>query len=248
MKKALAQTIFAILVGAIANQPALGELPVKSSSLCDKALSFMPFAAEKRALPWKYRPLCKEVSSFQMQQHVLSLSKKSNHSIDIKSVVIVGKKIGLIPPDYDYVRCNEEGLQDSAYALYDRTLHTFFIRNDVKTPVSIVVHELVHALQDQHFNLTKITESAKTTDQDMAISALIEGDATAVEEIAESSFKDQYIGTGEKLTGDGYQSNCTPPEPLLSIGLFPYEWGSRFTKEFAPYSAVPNRQSIDSLF
>lgn len=43
-----------------------------------------------------------------------------------------------------------------------------------------VVHELVHALQDQHFALGETIEQERSTDEDNAFGALIEGEATFV--------------------------------------------------------------------
>ncbi|MFB6090273.1 MAG: Hvo_1808 family surface protein [Halobellus sp.] len=45
-----------------------------------------------------------------------------------------------------------------------------------------LAHELVHALQDQHYDLTKATYSAETQDGQLATDGLIEGDASYVEQ------------------------------------------------------------------
>jgi len=47
-----------------------------------------------------------------------------------------------------------------------------------KPAKEIVVHELVHALQDQHFDLVALENTPMTTDEDAALQATIEGDAT----------------------------------------------------------------------
>ena len=44
-----------------------------------------------------------------------------------------------------------------------------------------LVHELVHALQDQHYDLTSKQFSAKTQDGELAINGIVEGDARYVE-------------------------------------------------------------------
>jgi hypothetical protein len=44
----------------------------------------------------------------------------------------------------------------------------------------VVVHELVHALQDQHFDLQRFERTDPTTDESTALTALVEGDATLV--------------------------------------------------------------------
>ncbi|WP_267642335.1 Hvo_1808 family surface protein [Haloarchaeobius amylolyticus] len=43
------------------------------------------------------------------------------------------------------------------------------------------VHELVHALQDQHFDIKRVQDQAKTQDQQLAANGLIEGEAEYIE-------------------------------------------------------------------
>jgi uncharacterized iron-regulated protein len=63
------------------------------------------------------------------------------------------------------------------YSLADKTL---FIYDDVKGNYErgVLVHEMVHALQDQHFGLEKLHPTDFDGDADLARAALIEGDAT----------------------------------------------------------------------
>jgi uncharacterized iron-regulated protein len=63
------------------------------------------------------------------------------------------------------------------YNLKDRTLYVF---DDLAGNYQrgVLIHEMVHALQDQHFNLTKLHEKSFDSDAELALAALIEGDAT----------------------------------------------------------------------
>jgi predicted Zn-dependent peptidase len=52
-----------------------------------------------------------------------------------------------------------------------------------------MLHEMFHALQDQHYDLTKVHEQGKTPDADRAITSLIEGEAMlAVQELMDYDF------------------------------------------------------------
>src|SRR5260370_25610178 len=70
----------------------------------------------------------------------------------------------------------DKGVQ-GYYSLKDKTL---FIYDDVKGNYErgVLVHEMVHALQDQHFGLDKLHPTDFDGDADLARAALIEGDAT----------------------------------------------------------------------
>jgi uncharacterized iron-regulated protein len=63
------------------------------------------------------------------------------------------------------------------YSVKDKTL---FVYDDVSGSYErgVLIHEMVHALQNQHFGLDKLHESVEADDAELAKTALIEGDAT----------------------------------------------------------------------
>jgi uncharacterized iron-regulated protein len=63
------------------------------------------------------------------------------------------------------------------YSLKDKTLYVY---DDLKGSYErgVLIHEMVHALQDQHFGLEKLHQSAFGSDSELALAALVEGDAT----------------------------------------------------------------------
>jgi uncharacterized iron-regulated protein len=68
------------------------------------------------------------------------------------------------------------GLQ-GYYSTKDKALTVY---DDIKGNYEkgVLIHEMVHALQDQHFGLDKLHQSAFSSDDELAHAALIEGDAT----------------------------------------------------------------------
>jgi uncharacterized iron-regulated protein len=63
------------------------------------------------------------------------------------------------------------------YSIKDKAL---FIYNDIAGAYErgVLIHEMVHALQDQHFGLAKLHQTDFGSDGERALAALIEGDAT----------------------------------------------------------------------
>ena len=63
------------------------------------------------------------------------------------------------------------------YSTKDKTL---FVYDDVPGSYErgVLIHEMVHALQDQHFGLDKLHQTTFGTDGELALAALVEGDAT----------------------------------------------------------------------
>jgi hypothetical protein len=99
----------------------------------------------------------------------------------------------------------------------------------------IYVHEYMHALQDQHFDLARLDseELLNQPDQSMALLALIEGDATAVMNLYTQSATAQNPFAALGLLIEGVQAgNLFLPEgipPALVRELsFPYEEGLNF--------------------
>jgi hypothetical protein len=107
---------------------------------------------------------------------------------------------------------------------------------------TVAAHELTHALQDQYFNLEAFVDERQFfTDQLLARSALVEGDATAVmldftramvgqgplakEKDVEAAMMQNVIGAS--LSGG--LSNV--PQSLQMILIFPYTSGLRFAHE-----------------
>jgi len=63
---------------------------------------------------------------------------------------------------------------------YDVKEKTLYLYDDVKGNYErgVLIHEMVHALQDQHFGLAKLHQTSFGSDAELALAALIEGDAT----------------------------------------------------------------------
>src|SRR5262245_14221662 len=62
---------------------------------------------------------------------------------------------------------------------YSPTEKTLYVYNDVKGNYArgVLIHEMVHALQDQHFGLGKLHQQTFGSDAELALAALVEGDA-----------------------------------------------------------------------
>lgn len=104
------------------------------------------------------------------------------------------KAFGLIPESLDLVKFFPELLTSQVAGYYDPERHYLaLVRRDGETLAldlledaarkaeeAVLVHELTHALQDQHFHLETFASGRPLDDADVAKVALIEGDATLV--------------------------------------------------------------------
>lgn len=125
------------------------------------------------------------------------------------------------------------------YSTKDKRL---FVYNDIAGNYErgVLIHEMVHALQDQHFGLSKLHQTAFGSDTELARAALIEGDATYT--MIEVLRKDQ-----PKVVGMLY----APLEKAKNLqNTFLYAQGARYVKalkERGGWEAV-NRAYLTSQF
>ncbi len=89
---------------------------------------------------------------------------------------------GFVEKRFDLAEGVIDTLTEQATALYDYKTKTLYL--STWTPEDMqeyaLVHELAHALADQHFDLGKYIDKSKSADGDLARSAVIEGQASWV--------------------------------------------------------------------
>lgn len=113
------------------------------------------------------------------------LEKRMNETIkpdDERAEEITLKMLGLVPADFDLRKSTVDLLTEQAAAFYDYNQKKLFIlegSSGTDEERVALVHELAHALADQHFHLAKyIKEGMRSDDSATARQAVMEGQAT----------------------------------------------------------------------
>ncbi|HSI14398.1 MAG TPA: hypothetical protein VK961_20275 [Chthoniobacter sp.] len=143
--------------------------------------------------------------------------------------------IGLLPPKYALREKYIDLLSEQVAAFYDQHQHKLFMYEDASLENAqnrvVLAHELTHALQDQHFGLSRLPLEQKTNDDRAeAASALVEGDATLVmsefmlKNMSKQMFKDSMVAS---FTQNMKQLE-TAPRYLREMLVFPYLRGQEF--------------------
>lgn len=103
-----------------------------------------------------------------------------------------------------------------------------------RAPRSVIVHEVVHALQDEHFHLTRgpFASHPRDHDAELAATALVEGDATEVQERYVAGLSaGELVGELASALGAAPNGAGTHTPPYLERQLlFPYTAGDAFVK------------------
>ncbi len=145
--------------------------------------------------------------------------------------------LALIGPDVDLIGASSDLDENTVVGYYDFTREVMVIRGknlrDVNVRVT-VAHELVHVLQDQHFDLDALYDSGETSGAAFAIDALVEGDATLIEQdFIRSLSEDEQ---DEYFTGGSNPDDVVVGEPLPEgvpialevLGNVPYVLGPSY--------------------
>src|SRR5262249_25604924 len=73
-----------------------------------------------------------------------------------------------------------KGADKGVQGYYSPKEKVLYVYDDVRGSYQkgVLIHEMVHALQDQHFGLKKLHAPSFDSDRELAMAALVEGDAT----------------------------------------------------------------------
>ena len=153
--------------------------------------------------------------------------------------------LGLVPPDMDLRGTLQDLYLEQIAGFYDPDSTTLFVLDDQPDEAieSLLVHELVHAIQDQSTDLDAITAPGLNNDRRVAAQAAIEGHATLV--MFEFLMREQGRGAldlmnvpdfsarlGPALAAATTQSPALAGAPLVlqESVLFPYRGGVTFVE------------------
>ena len=150
---------------------------------------------------------------------------------------------GLIAPDFRLKEYVFDLLAEQAAGYYDPKQRMFFIADWLPQLVQkpVMAHELVHALQDQHYDLQANFDLVKDqSDLTLARKALIEGDAVAVMlayllgplgmSMDDLPDMQAMLQASTSLMGDQFQVYARAPLILRQQLVFPYVHGLAFIK------------------
>ncbi|MBX7223022.1 MAG: hypothetical protein K1Y36_23955 [Blastocatellia bacterium] len=119
----------------------------------------------------------------ELEKDVISDMNESTTPEEFAAQTKLLVKLGLVPAQYDLRTEMIKILGEQIGGFYRPKTGEFFLtdRTDLDEQKIVIAHELTHALQDQHFNLRRFEKFPKgQSDHELAVHALIEGDATVV--------------------------------------------------------------------
>jgi hypothetical protein len=167
--------------------------------------------------------------------------------LDDFAATMVG--LGIADPGDDPDAEERALVSNGVYGFYDPARGRLYVRGPALNAFArmVLVHELTHAWQDQHFGLDAVYRGIDSTDEARAVTALVEGDATRIEEEWRAS-----RGPAERAAIEAYEaglgSEGEPSRAGRAIGTlrsFPYVAGRAFVGTLAARGGNP---AVDAAF
>jgi hypothetical protein len=122
------------------------------------------------------------INKEQLRRYLEDRIKESIKPADLRAEELTLKMLGLIPQDFDLRQNTVDLLTEQAAAFYDYNKRKLFVLEGSGAGAEermALVHELAHALADQHFPLRKyIREGSQSDDGSTARLAVMEGQAS----------------------------------------------------------------------
>jgi hypothetical protein len=152
---------------------------------------------------------------------------------EIEESQVLWRAMGLIEPDQNLVDLFTEALGAGVVGFYDPETDELVVRGAELTPsVQVTIaHELTHALDDQHFDIDRTEYDDADDEISFGFSALLEGQATVVEEAYLDSLseaeQDEYV---RESMEQGAGNAPDVPDILIQMIVAPYQIGPGFVE------------------
>ena len=216
--------------GETTTTAAPSDKPLVPPEMAGLVAELQAFIEQKRGLKFK-GPV--KVTLLSDKEFKARLNAESSFDkAEIEKAFKVLRALDLVDEDVDLEKAQRALLGATVLGFYDLEEKALFVRGSKATPAvrRTLVHELVHALQDQHFNVHRPDLSKQDDEAEQSFTGLVEGDAVRVEDlyVATMSRRDQEAAEKEQQSMVGDLSDVPPI--LLEALSFPYTVGPPFTQ------------------
>lgn len=159
----------------------------------------------------------------------------------------------LVPSGSAFDRQSGATTAEGVLGFYDNASKQLVVRGSgTATPFARVVlaHELTHALQDQHFSLSRVQRGVTDADREDGVLGLVEGDAVTVQRqyLASLSAADKRAYAAEQARAGGGSSGGAGDAVAKAVDAlvgFPYVYGPDFVAALRRQGGQP---ALDRAF
>jgi hypothetical protein len=174
--------VILVMVGTLPAQVAQVQPPDRSTILTASE-SILKEVSQMRGLPAKNPVKSGFKSRKELETIIIDDLNEENKPEDLVLQSKLLERLGLVPKGYELRAEMIKLLSEQIGGFYEPRTGEFYLVDwlDIDEQKPVMAHELMHAIQDQNFNLRRFEKFPKDqSDQELAIQALIEGEATVV--------------------------------------------------------------------
>ncbi len=201
------------------------------------------------------------ISRDQLKTYLERQIRTSIKPDEIRAEELTLKKFGLVPRDFDLAKATVELMTEQAAAFYDYHQKKLYLLESTagsSLEQTALVHELAHALADQHFRLEKFIRGASQTDDgSLARVSVMEGQATwimteyslrksGLSLVKSPAMAEMMAANGESGSSGSYPVLEGAPLYLRQSLIFPYTQGMRFQQKVVEKLGSP--AAFDEVF
>ena len=157
-----------------------GESRKGSGPYADEVSRAVPKIEKSVGLTFKKPPVLEVKSRDEMAAYIKSKLAEELEGERIKSIERVYKRFGLLTESFNLMETMTNLLSEQVIGLYDPKTKVLYVVSGAEGDQAYltIAHELVHALQDQYFNLDSLMQARDDNDRATAGQSAIEGQAT----------------------------------------------------------------------
>jgi hypothetical protein len=187
------------------------------------------FVSRERGLPFKapVKTALLDDEAFEARL----LADEDEDLQELEDITRVLKALHLLDGDIDLSEAFDDLLGAAVAGFYDSEKEELVVRGVKPTPFvrSVLVHELTHALQDQHFKLDRPELEDRDDEAAVAFSGVVEGDAVRIEQRYMRSLSPSDRRAAAREEADSYGDGIDDIPEVLTASLgFPYVFGPDF--------------------
>ncbi len=177
----LAPLALALSLAAACGRDSEGQEAVRTDAELERKVeALLPQIEEFAHLEVLETPAVRRSSGATLETYLLERLDAQFPGDSLDKVATAYKAFGLIPDTVELRELLVDLLLEQAIGYYDPVRDILFVRDEAPDEMleAVLVHELVHAIQDQHVDLDSLLNAASRNDARTAIQAAVEGHAT----------------------------------------------------------------------
>jgi hypothetical protein len=223
--------------------------PPSEDELATVVEDISAFVEEERGLEFREPVDVELADDAEFEERLLADFEEDQEELEETGVLLAA--LGLVDPGEDVVEAMRSLLGAGVVGFYDPETAELVVRGANLGPYvrSTVAHELVHALDDQHFGLDRPEYDEADDETSFGFSAVVEGNARRIENAYMASLSEDERALADQeamdLAFDSAVDLLSVPPAMIALITAPYDRGEPFVEALL---ADGGQEALDAAY